>query len=77
MGTRYRVPTINVLSKNKKNITFFHLKIIIFTAVKNRCILHGRVFVMFAKFQGDSHKLGQSDHSISVILFQLSLLLVQ
>ena len=29
-----RVPTINVLSKNKKNITFFHLKIIIFTAVK-------------------------------------------
>ena len=23
------------------------LKIVIFTAVKNRCILHGRVFVMF------------------------------
>ena len=25
------------------------LKIVIFTAVKNRCILHGRVFVMFRK----------------------------
>ena len=23
-----------------------HLKIVIFTAVRNRCILHGRVFVM-------------------------------
>ena len=29
-----------------KNITIFHLKIIIFTALKNRSILHGRVFVM-------------------------------
>ena len=29
------VPTIYVLSKNKKNIKFFHLKMIIFTAVKN------------------------------------------
>ena len=28
------VPTIYVLSKNKKNIKNFHLKIIIFTAVK-------------------------------------------
>ena len=36
---------INVSSKNKKNITFCHLKIIIFTAVKNRCILHGCVIV--------------------------------
>ena len=40
------MPTIYVLSKNKKNITIFHLKITIFTAFKNRCILHGRVFVM-------------------------------
>ena len=32
-----------------KNITIFHLKIIIFTAVKNRSILHGRVFVMELK----------------------------
>ena len=30
-------------SKKKKN----QLKIVIFTAVKNRCILHGRVFVMW------------------------------
>ena len=43
-----RVPTINVLSKNKQNIRFFHLKIIVFTAVKYCCILHGRVCVMIA-----------------------------
>ena len=43
----YRVPTSYVLSKNKKNIAPFHLKIIIFTAVKKRSILHGRVFVMY------------------------------
>ena len=43
---RLWVPTIYVLSKNKKKITIFHLKIIIITAVKNHCILHGRVFVM-------------------------------
>ena len=41
-----RVPTINVLSKNKKNITFFHLKILIFTALKTRSVLHGHDFVM-------------------------------
>ena len=35
-----------VLSKNKKSINVFHLKIIIFTAVKNCSILHGRVCVM-------------------------------
>ena len=29
-----------------KIIKKFQLKILIFTAVKNRCILHGRVFVM-------------------------------
>ena len=34
------------MSKNKKNITIFHLKSIIFTAVENRSILHGRVFEM-------------------------------
>ena len=39
--------TINVLSKNKKNIIFFHLKINIFAAMKYCCILHGRVCVMF------------------------------
>ena len=41
------VRTINVLSKNKKNIKNFHLKMNIFTAVKYCCILHGHVFVMF------------------------------
>ena len=31
----------------KKRIVIFHLKIAIFTAVKNRSILHGHVFVIF------------------------------
>ena len=30
-----------------KIVKHIQLKIVIFTAVKNRCILHGRVFVMF------------------------------
>ena len=30
-----------------KIVKIFQMKIIIFTAVKNSCILHGRVFVMF------------------------------
>ena len=34
------------MSKNKKNIKNFLLKIIIFTAVKYQSILHRRVFVM-------------------------------
>ena len=29
-----------------KKVKRIHLKIVIFTAVKNRCILHGRVFLM-------------------------------
>ena len=33
-------------SKNKKNITTFHLKIVIFIAVKYCSILHGHVCVM-------------------------------
>ena len=41
-----RVLTIYVLSKNKKTNQFLYLKIFIFTAVNNRCLLHGRVFVM-------------------------------
>ena len=36
------------MSKNKKNITIFHPEIIILTVVKNRSILHRRVFVMYA-----------------------------
>ena len=41
MGTRY-----SNVSKNWENITFYHLKIIDFTAVKYCSILHRRVFVM-------------------------------
>ena len=29
-----------------KKVKTFQLKIVIFTVVKNRCILHGRVFVI-------------------------------
>ena len=36
----------SVLSKNKKTITFFQLKIIVFTSVKYRSILHRHVCVM-------------------------------
>ena len=39
------VPTIYVLSKNKKNIKIFHLKVISFTVFKNCSILHGNVCV--------------------------------
>ena len=42
-----RVHIIYVLSKNMKIVQKIQLKIVIFTAVKNRCILHGRVFVMW------------------------------
>ena len=30
----------------KKNVTFYHLKIQVFTSVKNCSVLHGRVIVM-------------------------------
>ena len=46
LGRFQLVPTIYVLSKNKKNITICHLKINIFTAVTYRNILYGRVIVM-------------------------------
>ena len=39
------LPTIYVLRKNMKIIKKILMKIFIFTAVKNRCMLHGRVFV--------------------------------
>ena len=38
--------TIYVLSKNVKVVKHIQQKFVIFTAVKNRCMLHGRVFVM-------------------------------
>ena len=34
-----------------KKDKIFQLKIVIFTAVKNRCILHGRVFVMLRQLK--------------------------
>ena len=40
--------TIYVLSKNKKNIKIFQLKIVQFLKHKNLCLLHGHVFVMVA-----------------------------
>ena len=54
MGTRQNLLTEAVLTsthnqclnKNKKSIKKFHLKMNIFTAVKNCCILHGRVCIM-------------------------------
>ena len=45
---------VNVLSKNKKNILKNHLKIIIFTVFKNRCILHRHVCVKGIKLGIDS-----------------------
>ena len=45
-----RVPTIYVLNENKKNITILHLKIIIFTAVKNCGILRRRGIVILKVF---------------------------
>ena len=39
-------------AKIKKNIITFHLKIIIFTAVKNHCILHELVFLMRFEISG-------------------------
>ena len=36
----------SMLTAKIRKILQFYLKIIIFTAVKNHCVLHGRVFVM-------------------------------
>ena len=45
-----RTASLNVLSKNKKNITIFHKENIIFTAFKILCIMHGHVCVMDLQF---------------------------
>ena len=51
----------SVLSKNKKNIKTFLLKIFIFYNFKNHCILHGQVFVMYvtrsSRFDRKHHHL--------------------
>ena len=50
-------PQSMVLSKNKKNIKTFLLKIFVFYNLENLCILHGRVLVMpFSDFwERDAH----------------------
>ena len=39
-------PHFYIVNWGIQNLIIFHLKIIIFTAVKTHCVLHGRVFVM-------------------------------
>ena len=46
------VPTIYVLSKNKKNNQFFPMKFSTFASEKLLCILHGQVFVMGYAYNG-------------------------
>ena len=50
VGISLVVPTINVLSKNIKNIELFPMKFSFFTAEKKICILHGQVFVMVSLY---------------------------
>ena len=46
------VPTINVFSKNIKNINIFASKFSVYVAEKNLCIfLHGQVFVMYTQYK--------------------------
>ena len=40
------VPTIYVLSTDKKNIIFFPMEFSIFAFEKNLCVLHGHIFIM-------------------------------
>ena len=48
----------------KKN----QLKIVIFTAVKNLCILHGRVFILFSHFPVQPHKIARNSKIQRVFL---------
>ena len=47
----HNVPTIHVLSKNKKNIKTFLLKIFIFLNFKNHCILHGHFRNVYCSYK--------------------------
>ena len=47
-------------AKNIKIVKTFQLKIVIFAAVKNRCMLHGRVFVMTCEPCFESFKPGKT-----------------
>ena len=59
-----RVPTIYVLSKNKKNVQFFYLNFFFFTAVKNRCILYGHFFVMYTVKEAPSNFTDRSNAAL-------------
>ena len=54
-----RVPIIYVFSKNKKNITIFHMKIIIFTVVKNLRIWHGHFCVILCRWVQEVDQLAK------------------
>ena len=60
----------SVLSKNKKNI-IFHLKIIVFTAVKNCCILHRDVIVMCRQQSTKAFYNERLFHDVAKFLFLL------
>ena len=47
------MPTINALSKNKKNIIFFYQQNIILYSHKNHTILHRHVNILFLKAIAD------------------------
>ena len=49
-----------------RKLSFFSITFFIFTAMKNRCILNGHVFVMFANCQrgGNSFLLSLSVNSV-------------
>ena len=53
-----------------KNDKFFHLKIIIFTAVKNYCVLHRRVIhvvmwpKVFLELRGHDHRVYPYHYSV-------------
>ena len=64
-----------------KVVKIIQLKIVIFTAVKNRCILHGRVFVMtqytavVSYWQKNKHLVlvNEASPGIVLLLFPLPL----
>ena len=76
-----RVPTIYVLSKIKKIIKILYLKFFIFTTVKNRCLLHGHVFVMnvgikrIQKLQYLNYHLQRIDMEIIYLVWIVSVLI--
>ena len=62
------MPTICVLSKHLKNITIFHQKIIVFTAMKYCSILHRRVCVMIFVFLHQDFAADSTHVDVDMIL---------